>query len=91
VLRPGGRVQISDIVLAETPSEACRSKPELWAECIVGATREDEYLDSFRQAGIEDLEVVSRLDYFARSPSEETRKVAASFGAAAIVLRGRKS
>jgi len=91
VLRPGGRVQISDIVLEETPSEACRSKPELWAECIVGATREDEYMDSFRQAGIEDLEVVSRLDYFARSPSEETRKVAASFGAAAIVLRGRKS
>jgi arsenite methyltransferase len=91
VLRPGGRVQISDIVLAENPSEACRSKPELWAECIVGATREEEYLDFFRDAGFDDVEVVSRVDYFARSPSEETRKVAASFGADAIVLRGVKS
>lgn len=90
VLRPGGRVQIADIVLAETPSEACRSKAELWAECIVGATKESEYLGFFRDAGFQDAEVLSRLDYFAHSPDEETRKVAASFGAEAIVLRGRK-
>jgi arsenite methyltransferase len=90
VLRPGGRVQVSDIVLGQTPSEACRSKPELWAECIVGATREDEYLDYFRQVGFKEVETLSRLDYFAHSPSEETRKVAASFGATALVLRARK-
>ncbi len=90
VLRPGGRLQVADIVLAETPSEACRSKPELWAECIVGATKENEYLEHFRAAGFEDVEVLSRLDYFARSPSEETRSVAASFGAEGIVLRARK-
>ncbi len=87
VLAPGGRVQVADIVLAETPSDACRSKPELWAECIVGATREDEYLELFRDAGFRDLEVLHRLDYFARSPSEETRELAASLGAESVVLR----
>lgn len=91
VLRPGGRIQVSDIVLSQTPSEACRSKPELWAECIVGATREDEYLDFFRQAGFQEVEPLSRLDYFAHSPSDETRKVAASFGATALVFRARKA
>lgn len=91
VLRAGGRVQVADIVLAETPSEACRREPELWAECIVGATKEEEYLELFREAGFRDVEVLSRLDYFARSPSEETRELAASLGAEAIVFRGRKT
>jgi SAM-dependent methyltransferase len=90
VLRPGGRLQVADIVLGETPSEACRSKPELWAECIVGATKEDEYLGAFREAGFRDLEVLARLDYFARSPSEETRELASSLGAESIVFRGRR-
>ncbi len=90
VLRPGGRLQLADIVLAEKPSDACRRKPELWAECIVGATKEAEYLELFREAGLREVEVLSRLDYFARSPSEETRELAASLGAEAVVLRARK-
>ncbi len=90
VLRPGGRVQIADIVLASPPSDACRSQPELWAECIVGATSKEEYLEHFRAAGFEDPEVLGKHDYFSRSPHEETRKVAAGFGAKAVVLRTRK-
>lgn len=91
VLRPGGRLQLADIVLGEEPSAACRSKPELWAECIVGATKEDEYLGYFREAGFQDVEVLDRLDYFSRSPSDETREVAGSFDAEALVLRARKA
>lgn len=90
VLRPGGRVQIADIVLDVPPSAACRSKPELWAECIVGATRPDEYTAHLVAGGVEWVEILSRHDYFAHSASAETRGVAASFGAEAIVLRGRK-
>ena len=91
VLRPGGHVQIADIVLASEPSAACRSKPELWAECIVGATREGEYLDEMKRAGLTDVTVLRRLDYFGHSDSEETRKVASSFGAASFVVRARKA
>lgn len=87
VLRPGGRVQIADIVLATTPSESCRAHPELWAECVVGATTQDDYLGLFRAAGFADVEQLHELDYFAGSPSTETRKVAASFGARALVMR----
>lgn len=91
VLRPGGRVQIADIVVRDLPSEACRAEPQLWAECIVGATTEEEYLDYFRSAGFADVEVLSHLDYFSGSGSEETRRVAGSFGARTMVMRAVKA
>jgi arsenite methyltransferase len=90
VLRPGGRLQLADIVVETLPSEACRSHPELWAECVVGATRADSYFTAFTEAGLVSMEELNRLDYFAGSSSAETRKVAGSFGAHSIVLRGRK-
>ncbi len=91
VLRPGGRLQLADIVVTTLPSDACRSHPELWAECIVGATTTNDYLAMFTAAGLRDLEVLGTLDYFAGSASAETRKVAASFGAHTVVLRGVRS
>jgi hypothetical protein len=87
VLRPGGWLQLADIVVGTLPSDACRSKPELWAECIVGATREDDYIGMLEALGFEGVEIIDRIDYFAASANEETRKVAASFGAHAVVLR----
>jgi len=90
VLRRGGRVQIADIALATEPSEACRARPELWAECVVGATTEHQFIELLRAAGFADAEVLSHLDYFSASPSAETRKVAASFGARTVVVRARK-
>lgn len=91
VLRPGGRLQLADIVVATLPSEACRSRPELWAECIVGATTISAYSAMFTAAGLRDLELLGTLDYFAASASAETRKVAASFGAHAVILRAVRS
>ncbi|HET9949246.1 MAG TPA: methyltransferase domain-containing protein, partial [Longimicrobiales bacterium] len=57
VLRPGGRVQIADILLGRSAPQACREDPELWAQRIVGAVTEDEYLDVLRGAGLERAEV----------------------------------
>lgn len=90
VLRPGGRVQIADIVVRDVPSDECRSNPQLWAECIVGATTGEDYLDTFRAAGLDEVERLSELDYFAASTSESTRRTAGGFGAHTIVMRARK-
>jgi len=90
VLRPGGRLQMADIVVRTLPSESCRSHPELWAECIVGATTAESYVTGFEAAGLCDVEVLSRSDYFEGSSSAETRRVAGSFGAHAAVFRARK-
>lgn len=91
VLRPGGRLQLADIVVGTLPSDACRAKPELWAECIVGATRQEDYLAMLIDAGFDSVEVLGELDYFAASGNEETRKVAGSFNAHTVVLRARRS
>jgi SAM-dependent methyltransferase len=90
VLRPGGRVQIADIVVEDLPSEACRAQPQLWAECIVGATTQADYLRLFTDAGFADVEHLSDLDYFAASSSESTRSTAGGFGAHSMVMRAHK-
>lgn len=90
VLRAGGRLQLADIVVRTLPSESCRSHPELWAECIVGATTAESYVAWLEGAGLCDVEVLGRSDYFSASANEETRRIAESFGAHAMVLRARK-
>lgn len=90
VLKPGGRVQIADIVVSKEVSEACRQNPELWAECIVGAMEKEDYLDLFREIGFVDVAELQHLDYFSASVSEETRNVASSLGAHSIVMKATR-
>lgn len=91
VLRPGGFLQLSDIVVDTLPSEACRAQPDLWAECVVGATTVATYVEEFSAVGLDQIETLNSLDYFAGSSSAETRKVAGSFGAHSFVLRARRA
>jgi arsenite methyltransferase len=86
VLKPGGRMQLADIVIHRPVTPDCRADPKLWAECVVGATVDEDYLALFRDAGFERIESLRDHDYFALSRSHETREVAARFGARAIEL-----
>jgi SAM-dependent methyltransferase len=90
VLVRGGWLQLADIVVESLPSEACLARTDLWAECIVGATTVEWYGDTLAAAGVRELQVIDRIDYFHASSNEETRRVAKSFGAHSVVLRGRK-
>jgi ubiquinone/menaquinone biosynthesis C-methylase UbiE len=89
VLKPGGRLQIADIALRVPVSEKSRADPRLWAECVVGAITEDDYISFLRAAGLT-IEVLSEMDYFAGSVNEGTRRAARGLGAHAIVIRGTK-
>ncbi len=60
VLRPGGRLSISDIVVDGNLPEFIRSRLDAWAGCIAGALEESVYLAKIRAAGFEQVEVVSR-------------------------------
>ena len=87
VLRPGGRVQIADIVVGRPVGEDARGDPKLWAECVVGASLEEDYVELFRSVGFADPVILRRYDYFAGSASTDTRRVAHSLGAMAVELR----
>jgi SAM-dependent methyltransferase len=57
VLRPGGRLAISDVVVrGDMPSDIRRSL-ELWVGCIAGALEETEYASRLKAAGFEEVEV----------------------------------
>ncbi len=51
VLRPGGRVAISDIVSNVPVPEHMQQDAELWSGCISGSFQEREFLDVFAAAG----------------------------------------
>jgi len=90
VLKPGGRLQLADIVVQEDVGAVCGLNPQLWADCIGGAAVEAEYLKTIRESGFEDLRTIRRIDYFSKSPSEATRRITRTFGAESLVLTARK-
>jgi SAM-dependent methyltransferase len=51
VLKPGGRVAISDIIADEHVPEHLKNNSELWSGCISGAFQEEEFLNAFLNAG----------------------------------------
>ena len=51
VLKPGGRVAISDIVSDEFVPEHLRNDPHLWSGCISGAFQEKQFSEAFLAAG----------------------------------------
>ena len=51
VLKPGGRVAISDIVSDETVPASLKNDPELWSGCIAGAFQEQDFLKAFTDVG----------------------------------------
>jgi arsenite methyltransferase len=90
VLKPGGRLQISDIALSRPVADRFRQDPEMWAECVVGAVEEERYLAMLRAAGFDPVERIGEMDYFALSSSGKTREVAQLFNAHAVSLRAVK-
>ena len=62
VLKPGGRMSVSDIVVKELP-DAVREDPALYCSCVSGAISEDAYLAGLRDAGLAGVEVSERLTY----------------------------
>jgi arsenite methyltransferase len=62
VLRPGGRLSVSDMVVDGDLPEAIRDNLSAWAGCLAGALDESDYLSKIRAAGFERVEVLSH-DY----------------------------
>jgi len=63
VLKPGGRMVISDIVVKEPLPDAVRNSIEAYAGCIGGAMQADEYLELVRQTGFSEVVEQSRASY----------------------------
>jgi len=57
VLKPGGRLAVSDIIVMGDMPEGLRRNLELWAGCVAGALKEEEYVGKLRAAGFQNIGV----------------------------------
>jgi SAM-dependent methyltransferase len=60
VLKPGGRLAVSDIVLARPLPDAVAQNLAAYVGCVAGAALVDDYLDAIRAAGFEEPEIEMR-------------------------------
>ena len=88
VLRPGGRLAISDIVTARPIARRTACQADFWAACIAGASQRDLYLEHIAAAGLE-LEVIqANPDY--HFTSERAQRTSHKYGAHSVSLLALK-
>ena len=76
VLRPGGRIAVTDVVADPEMDEATRRDLRQWTGCIAGALTEDDFRSELAAAGLEQIEI------------RETHRVHQHAGSA--IVRARK-
>jgi SAM-dependent methyltransferase len=62
VLKPGGRMIVSDIVMRDVP-EWIRTSSALYCSCVAGAISEEDYVAGLEAAGLSEVEVRERIVY----------------------------
>lgn len=63
VLKPGGRIMISDIVLTAELPDALKINMSAYVSCIAGAIVKDDYLTAIENAGFTDIKVFDEFNF----------------------------
>jgi SAM-dependent methyltransferase len=63
VLKPGGRLLVSDLVTEGVLPKDIKKSYDAWSGCIAGALQKNEYLNTIRNAGFHNVEIVSENRY----------------------------
>ena len=71
VLKPGGMLMVSDMVLLEELPEYVHQSVEAYVRCIGGAVRKDEYLKAIAQAGFNEVTVAGESRFPAELIAEQ--------------------
>jgi SAM-dependent methyltransferase len=88
ILRPGGRMAISDIVTERPLTEAIVCDVNLWASCIGGAMQEQSYVQAIEDAGLEVGTIQDNPQYL--FISESAQGATATFGVKSLSVLATK-
>ena len=58
ILKPGGRLMVSDMVLVGALPEKVLKSAEMYSGCIAGALEKEDYLCKIKKAGFKDIDIV---------------------------------
>jgi SAM-dependent methyltransferase len=75
VLKPGGRVMISDIVLLKELPATIKNNVRAYVGCVSGAILKDRYMEQIQKAGFEEVEIIEEsfpIKYLADSSATKT-------------------
>ena len=86
VLKPGGRLQIADILLQKPVPGDAQSDVSLWTGCIAGGLLKAQLERKVKAAGFKDFEVVWGEDVFSGAPQSSS---AAEFGTLGVIIRAQ--
>jgi len=88
VLRPEGRLAISDIISEQQMPESIKNNEDLWAACIGGAEQIDRYTQTIESAGFEVADVRDNTQY--EFISEQAANACQKYGVKSISLGARR-
>ena len=63
VLKPGGRIMISDIMLLKELPEAIKNSIDAYIGCVSGAIKKEVYLGIIQEAGFKDVEIIQETTF----------------------------
>jgi SAM-dependent methyltransferase len=63
VLKPGGRLMVSDLVLLKELPESVKKSEEAYVGCIAGAMLKKDYIGAAEKAGFKDLKIVGETPF----------------------------
>jgi len=92
VLKPGGRLVISDIILDGPLPPAIEKDVYAYVGCISGAQQRRAYFDTLEAAGLRDVEILKDVDYLGamlEAAPQEVRELLARTGVAAQDVLGK--
>jgi len=89
VLKPGGRLAVSDVVVRGGVPPEIRRSVELWIGCVAGALEESEYGEKLAAAGFEGIEIEPTRVYRAEDAREFLSSAGIDADSAAAQIDGR--
>ncbi len=74
VLKPGGRLMISDMVLLKELPNFIKNSIEAYIGCISGAAMKDEYIETIKAAGFQEVNIIGETSFpiVANDPAAKT-------------------
>jgi SAM-dependent methyltransferase len=63
VLKPGGRIMVSDIVLTKELPDFIKNNMAAYVGCISGAIIKDDYLNAIKKAGFRDVKIIEEVNF----------------------------